>query len=183
MIRRPPRSTLSSSSAASDVYKRQLQELLQVGCHGDCHQQHNRELEVVVVGLEVEAGRVEHQAEQSQSSRVPLIRARIAATARSLSLPLLMISMVSMRLIRSPASSDLTKSSAVCLALFCNCGSACARRSECTTSVCPWCAAQCSGAIPNWPSGLEVSALAESSNWTHSVVPHQEAQISGVREF
>src|SRR5664279_3312681 len=26
MIRRPPRSTLSSSSAASDVYKRQLQE-------------------------------------------------------------------------------------------------------------------------------------------------------------
>eukprot|EP00658_Telonema_sp_P-2_P068543 TRINITY_DN5747_c0_g1_i2.p1 TRINITY_DN5747_c0_g1~~TRINITY_DN5747_c0_g1_i2.p1 ORF type:complete len:148 (+),score=43.21 TRINITY_DN5747_c0_g1_i2:428-871(+) len=86
-----------------------LQELLQVGCHGDCHQQHNRELEVVVVGLEVEAGRVEHQAEQSQSSRVPLIRARIAATARSLSLPLLMISMVSMRLIRSPASSDLCK--------------------------------------------------------------------------
>eukprot|EP00658_Telonema_sp_P-2_P022453 TRINITY_DN18977_c0_g1_i2.p1 TRINITY_DN18977_c0_g1~~TRINITY_DN18977_c0_g1_i2.p1 ORF type:complete len:115 (+),score=44.69 TRINITY_DN18977_c0_g1_i2:153-497(+) len=28
MIRRPPRSTLSSSSAASDVYKRQLQELV-----------------------------------------------------------------------------------------------------------------------------------------------------------
>ncbi|CZS11807.1 reactivating factor for ethanolamine ammonia lyase [Clostridioides difficile] len=26
MIRRPPRSTLSSSSAASDVYKRQIQE-------------------------------------------------------------------------------------------------------------------------------------------------------------
>src|SRR5664280_1031145 len=30
MIRRPPRSTLSSSSAASDVYKRQLQD----GAHG-----------------------------------------------------------------------------------------------------------------------------------------------------
>src|SRR5665648_1161514 len=28
MIRRPPRSTLSSSSAASDVYKRQLQQSL-----------------------------------------------------------------------------------------------------------------------------------------------------------
>src|SRR5664280_3040119 len=28
MIRRPPRSTLSSSSAASDVYKRQLDELV-----------------------------------------------------------------------------------------------------------------------------------------------------------
>ena len=28
MIRRPPRSTLSSSSAASDVYKRQLYKLL-----------------------------------------------------------------------------------------------------------------------------------------------------------
>ena len=32
MIRRPPRSTLSSSSAASDVYKRQLQILLNECC-------------------------------------------------------------------------------------------------------------------------------------------------------
>src|SRR5664280_1495950 len=30
MIRRPPRSTLSSSSAASDVYKRQLKEVAKV---------------------------------------------------------------------------------------------------------------------------------------------------------
>ena len=30
MIRRPPRSTLSSSSAASDVYKRQVGEKVQV---------------------------------------------------------------------------------------------------------------------------------------------------------
>ena len=33
MIRRPPRSTLSSSSAASDVYKRQLQQQLQQPFH------------------------------------------------------------------------------------------------------------------------------------------------------
>ena len=31
MIRRPPRSTLDRSSAASDVYKRQLQELVEAG--------------------------------------------------------------------------------------------------------------------------------------------------------
>src|SRR5664279_4856986 len=31
MIRRPPRSTLSSSSAASDVYKRQLESFLTLG--------------------------------------------------------------------------------------------------------------------------------------------------------
>src|SRR5674536_228273 len=31
MIRRPPRSTLSSSSAASDVYKRQLDEYVMTG--------------------------------------------------------------------------------------------------------------------------------------------------------
>src|SRR5674536_18602 len=37
MIRRPPRSTLSSSSAASDVYKRQLlgREFRVEGLHGD----------------------------------------------------------------------------------------------------------------------------------------------------
>ena len=34
MIRRPPRSTLDRSSAASDVYKRQLQEYLDFGLHG-----------------------------------------------------------------------------------------------------------------------------------------------------
>ena len=33
MIRRPPRSTLDRSSAASDVYKRQVQELRFVGQH------------------------------------------------------------------------------------------------------------------------------------------------------
>eukprot|EP00658_Telonema_sp_P-2_P031836 TRINITY_DN23740_c0_g1_i2.p1 TRINITY_DN23740_c0_g1~~TRINITY_DN23740_c0_g1_i2.p1 ORF type:complete len:139 (+),score=17.54 TRINITY_DN23740_c0_g1_i2:136-552(+) len=33
MIRRPPRSTLSSSSAASDVYKRQLQKSIQLHHH------------------------------------------------------------------------------------------------------------------------------------------------------
>eukprot|EP00658_Telonema_sp_P-2_P028957 TRINITY_DN2208_c0_g1_i10.p1 TRINITY_DN2208_c0_g1~~TRINITY_DN2208_c0_g1_i10.p1 ORF type:complete len:102 (+),score=29.70 TRINITY_DN2208_c0_g1_i10:117-422(+) len=43
MIRRPPRSTLSSSSAASDVYKRQLQGSEQLGAQGggleaDVHQ-------------------------------------------------------------------------------------------------------------------------------------------------
>src|SRR5665648_810946 len=47
MIRRPPRSTLSSSSAASDVYKRQLEALaphgldenaeLQLATAGDLH--------------------------------------------------------------------------------------------------------------------------------------------------
>src|SRR5664280_3921854 len=34
MIRRPPRSTLSSSSAASDVYKRQGVEVALQQCHG-----------------------------------------------------------------------------------------------------------------------------------------------------
>eukprot|EP00656_Telonema_subtile_P048929 TRINITY_DN596_c0_g1_i1.p1 TRINITY_DN596_c0_g1~~TRINITY_DN596_c0_g1_i1.p1 ORF type:complete len:156 (+),score=40.61 TRINITY_DN596_c0_g1_i1:120-587(+) len=38
MIRRPPRSTLSSSSAASDVYKRQLQ----VACERQLSEQHLR---------------------------------------------------------------------------------------------------------------------------------------------
>src|SRR5450756_3232161 len=46
MIRRPPRSTQSRSSAASDVYKRQVLKAFQegidgvliAGCHiGDCH--------------------------------------------------------------------------------------------------------------------------------------------------
>src|SRR5674536_373912 len=35
MIRRPPRSTLSSSSAASDVYKRQLRQRPRLGEHED----------------------------------------------------------------------------------------------------------------------------------------------------
>src|SRR5450756_2829594 len=35
MIRRPPRSTQSRSSAASDVYKRQLRHQLEVGERGD----------------------------------------------------------------------------------------------------------------------------------------------------
>src|SRR5664279_3335724 len=34
MIRRPPRSTLSSSSAASDVYKRQVRAFQALGCSG-----------------------------------------------------------------------------------------------------------------------------------------------------
>ena len=34
MIRRPPRSTLSSSSAASDVYKRQMIAVMQFGDWG-----------------------------------------------------------------------------------------------------------------------------------------------------
>eukprot|EP00658_Telonema_sp_P-2_P003875 TRINITY_DN11447_c0_g1_i1.p1 TRINITY_DN11447_c0_g1~~TRINITY_DN11447_c0_g1_i1.p1 ORF type:complete len:132 (+),score=30.19 TRINITY_DN11447_c0_g1_i1:92-487(+) len=37
MIRRPPRSTLSSSSAASDVYKRQIQNSVASLQEGHCH--------------------------------------------------------------------------------------------------------------------------------------------------
>ena len=37
MIRRPPRSTLSSSSAASDVYKRQTIRLSDAGHHNQHH--------------------------------------------------------------------------------------------------------------------------------------------------
>src|SRR5664280_3812047 len=36
MIRRPPRSTLSSSSAASDVYKRQLDDSVSICCGTSC---------------------------------------------------------------------------------------------------------------------------------------------------
>src|SRR5664280_2993516 len=46
MIRRPPRSTLSSSSAASDVYKRQHQRHDEVpegaGHHDDCRDDHDQ---------------------------------------------------------------------------------------------------------------------------------------------
>src|SRR5664279_5851901 len=56
MIRRPPRSTLSSSSAASDVYKRQVLVGALVDQIGECHRggtagraQHVHELGAVLV--------------------------------------------------------------------------------------------------------------------------------------
>eukprot|EP00658_Telonema_sp_P-2_P027066 TRINITY_DN20986_c0_g1_i2.p2 TRINITY_DN20986_c0_g1~~TRINITY_DN20986_c0_g1_i2.p2 ORF type:complete len:101 (+),score=31.69 TRINITY_DN20986_c0_g1_i2:133-435(+) len=68
MIRRPPRSTLSSSSAASDVYKRQEVELLEVAVldqhQGDATGRHLEQEPVRVPGHEAgpELGAVVTQA-------------------------------------------------------------------------------------------------------------------------
>src|SRR5664279_2404840 len=57
MIRRPPRSTLSSSSAASDVYKRQLQAL---GCVQG-HQGHHAAVSRLAIGAVGDLVGVSHQ--------------------------------------------------------------------------------------------------------------------------
>ena len=45
MIRRPPRSTLDRSSAASDVYKRQLQDMVEKQINGAYPDAHIKEVE------------------------------------------------------------------------------------------------------------------------------------------
>eukprot|EP00658_Telonema_sp_P-2_P010800 TRINITY_DN14093_c0_g1_i1.p1 TRINITY_DN14093_c0_g1~~TRINITY_DN14093_c0_g1_i1.p1 ORF type:complete len:186 (+),score=45.94 TRINITY_DN14093_c0_g1_i1:113-670(+) len=59
MIRRPPRSTLSSSSAASDVYKRQKFSSAHFACYHGSRERlhgHNYRVAVVLTGSEVGQG-------------------------------------------------------------------------------------------------------------------------------